>query len=181
MATDKESEELKYPIGKYDFNLEINESTIDQWINEIASLPLKLREAVNCLTENQLNSVYRPGGWTVKQVVHHIGDSHLNSIIRFKWALTEDKPVIKPYDEKKWAETKDYELYDINDSLDFITTLHKKFVILLRSLTPDDLEREFIHPETKREIKLKRNIGLYAWHGLHHTAHITRLRERNSW
>jgi hypothetical protein len=181
MIPEQELEELKYPIGKFSVEGEITDEQVAQWINGIASLPVKLRDAINGLTDEQLNTPYRPGGWTVKQVVHHIGDSHLNSIIRFKWTITEDKPVIKAYNEKKWAETKDYELYDINDSLDFITMLHKKFVVLLKSLTSEDLNRIFVHPETNKEVILRRNVGIYEWHGRHHTAHITKLRERNSW
>jgi hypothetical protein len=181
MIPEQELEELKYPIGKFSVEGEITDEQVAQWINGIASLPVKLRDAINGLTDEQLNTPYRPGGWTVKQVVHHIGDSHLNSIIRFKWTITEDKPVIKAYNEKKWAETKDYELYDINDSLDFITMLHKKFVVLLKSFTSEDLNRIFVHPETNKEVILLRNVGIYEWHGRHHTAHITKLRERNSW
>lgn len=181
MISDSNLERLKYPIGKYDFDLEINKEVISGWISDIETLPVRLRESVNGLTVQQLNTPYRTGGWTVKQVIHHIGDSHMNSIVRFKWTITENKPVIKPYNEHKWAETSDYNNYDINDSLDFITALHVKFVVLLSSLTSDDLEREFVHPETGRTVKLKQNIGLYAWHGKHHTAHITKLRERNNW
>ena len=105
----------------------------------------------------------------------------MNGFIRFKWTLTEDKPVIKPYDEKAWAETKEYESFDMGNSLDFITSLHKKFVILLKSLSVSDLEREFIHPEDNSKRNLKNSIGLYAWHGKHHVAHITSLRDRNNW
>jgi uncharacterized damage-inducible protein DinB len=174
-------EKLKYPIGKFvkpDF---IDDQLLQQCFNDIETLPTKLKAAVKGLTEEQLNTPYRPDGWTVKQVVHHVCDSHLNSYIRFKWALTEDTPVIKTYSQALWAGLKEYELLSVEDSLAFIEVLHKRLITLLRSLTKEELEREFIHPEMKTKIKLRNNIALYAWHSKHHTAHITSLRKRNGW
>jgi hypothetical protein len=172
-------EKLKYPIGKFQADETVNRPQIEEWIKEIAALPFKLREAVKNLTEEQLNTPYRPDGWTVKQVVHHIGDSHMNSYIRFKLALTEDKPVIKPYDEKRWAELPDYQL-GIEEPLDFLESLHKRWVNLLAQLNDMDLEKEFIHPESGTK-NLKETIGQYAWHGNHHLAQITSLKKRMGW
>lgn len=174
-------EKLKYPIGKFVWPESVDDKTLQQHLDDIEILPVKLKAAVKGLTEEQLNTPYRPDGWTVKQVVHHVCDSHLNSYIRFKWALTEDTPTIKTYIQSKWAGLKEYELLSIDDSLTFLEALHKRLITLLRSLTNDELEREFIHPEMKTKIKLRNNIALYAWHSKHHTAHISSLRERNGW
>lgn len=174
-------EKLKYPIGKFVWPESVDDNTLQQHLDDIETLPVKLRAALNELNDTQLNSPYRPDGWTVKQVVHHVCDSHINSYIRFKWALTEDTPTIKAYDQPRWAKLKEYELLRVDDSLIFLEVLHKRLLILLRSLTKDDLEREFIHPETNAHIKLRNNIALYAWHGKHHTAHILSLRERKGW
>ncbi len=171
---------LKYPIGEFVFDGQINRAVIHRWIDEIEQLPGNLRFVVSKLSEEQLDTPYRSGGWTLRQVVHHIGDSHLNSYIRFKWALTEDTPTIKAYFEDRWAELRDYQLVPVTVSLDFIASLHKKWVILLRALSDADLQREFIHPESG-ETPLAKNIGIYAWHGNHHLAHITSLCARKSW
>ncbi|KAA3616745.1 MAG: putative metal-dependent hydrolase [Calditrichaeota bacterium] len=181
MAPKDELYNLKYPIGEFVVEPRIDAQMLEQWMTEITLLPEKVRTAVDGLSELQLGTPYRPGGWTIKQVIHHLGDSHLNSYIRFKWALTEHKPTIKAYDEKKWARLAEYDLLDVETSLQFLELLHKRLVILLKSITPEELEREFIHPETGKAINLKRNIGLYAWHGKHHTAHITSLRQRKNW
>ena len=173
-------EKLKYPIGQFQFQGSPGRETVEEWIQEIGELPQNLRNAVDELSEEQLDTQYRPQGWTVRQVVHHIGDSHLNSYIRFKWALTEERPVIKAYYEDRWAELPDYTFLSIADSLDFIEILHRKWVILLRALSEKQLEREFIHPDTGEAITLRRNIGIYAWHGRHHVAHITCLREKKN-
>ena len=181
MSTTDPLEKLKYPIGKFAPEKNIDAMTIAGWIDDIAALPAQLRAAVEGLSSEQLKTPYRPGGWTVSQVIHHIGDSHLNAYIRFKLALTENTPTIKPYDQQKWAELVDYSLLDPEDSLQFVELLHKRWVVLLRSLAPDDLDRAFFHPETGKTVSLKRTLGLYAWHGKHHTAHITSLRERENW
>jgi hypothetical protein len=164
-------EQLKYPIGRYIYPDNVDEQIITEWINEIEDLPGHLKSVVNGLSENQLNTPYRPGGWTARQVIHHISDSHMNSLARFKWAITEDKPAIKPYNEKLWAQQADYTLMPVEDSLSLIVLLHKKITILLRSLDENQLNRIFIHPEMG-EVVVKWNIGLYAWHGKHHVAHI---------
>lgn len=172
--------QLKYPIGEFAFDDEINRAVVNGWIDEIEQMPGKLRAVVSKLSGEQLDTAYRPGGWTLRQVVHHIGDSHLNSYIRFKWALTEDAPTIKTYYEDRWAELPDYQLVPVEYSLNFIESLHKKWVILLRALSDADLQREFIHPESGAT-PLGKNIGIYAWHGNHHLAHITSLCERKNW
>ncbi|NHM33029.1 YfiT family bacillithiol transferase [Neobacillus terrae] len=172
-------EDLRYPVGEFDVKGNYKVDLIEEWIYEIEALPAKVREAVKGLNDEQLDSAYRPGGWTIRQVVHHIPDSHINSYIRFKLALTEDNPVIKPYAEDKWAEFADSNL-PIEVSLTMLEALHSRWVVLLKSLKPADLEKTFRHPDLG-EIKLGMNIGLYAWHGRHHLAHITSLKERMGW
>ena len=171
--------DLQYPIGQFQFDGEMTSNVISTWINEIEHLPAFLREAVQDLDDEQLDTAYRPGGWTVRQVVHHVADSHMNAYIRFKLALTEQNPVIKPYEEAKWAELSDYQL-PIEPSLLLLETLHKRLTNLLRSLTTADLEKIFTHPESGT-VTLGKNIGIYAWHGNHHIAHITSLRGRMGW
>jgi len=173
-------EKLKYPIGRYLVEDNIDKSSIENWITEIESLPQRLSEAVKGLSEKQLQTPYRPDGWTVQQVVHHIADSHMNAYIRFKLALTENNPLIKPYDEKLWAELPDSNLTDINVSLELINALHKRWTTLLRQLDEKELNKEFLHPESGMK-KLKESISHYVWHGNHHLAHITSLRQRMNW
>jgi len=172
--------DLRYPIGRFKFNGPLNEAERQKLIDEIEETPEKLKAAVSGLTPEQLNTPYRPEGWTIKQVVHHIPDSHLNSYIRFKLALTEDEPTIKPYSQKKWAELYDSENTPVEVSLTLLEMLHKRWVILLRSLKENDFKRNFNHPE-QGLVSLERTLSLYAWHGKHHTAHITSLRERMGW
>jgi uncharacterized damage-inducible protein DinB len=172
---------LKFPIGRFNYVETNDPDIINSWIDDIEKLPSRLKSAVKDLTEEQLNTSYREGGWTIKQVIHHIGDSHMNSYIRFKLALTEDKPTIKAYNQTKWAELKEYELTQVKDSLEFIESFHKRLVLLLKSLSQADFEREFIHPETDSHVKLKRNLALYAWHSNHHLAHITNLIKSKNW
>ncbi|MEH7110601.1 MULTISPECIES: YfiT family bacillithiol transferase [Bacillaceae] len=169
----------RYPIGKFQFDGEITGVITKDWISEIESLPALLREAVSSLDDNQLDTPYRNGGWTVRQVVHHVADSHMNAYVRFKLALTEENPVIKPYNEGKWAELPDYSL-PIEISLTLLETLHKRWVKLLHSLNPEDMKKTFVHPESG-EITVGKNIGIYAWHGRHHLAHITSLISRKGW
>ncbi|WP_339201680.1 YfiT family bacillithiol transferase [Paenibacillus sp. FSL P2-0322] len=173
--------DLRYPIGSLVVPDTITEEQLIAWIHDIAELPAQLRQAVEGLNEQQLNTPYREGGWTIRQVVHHVADSHMNSYIRFKLALTEDTPTIKPYDEGRWAEIPDARELPLEPSLQLLEGLHERWVTVLRSLGEDQLHRSFIHPESGRTIRLERNIGIYAWHGKHHTAHITSLRERNAW
>ena len=174
-------EQLKYPIGRFNAPKSINMEDVDYWITDIEMLPAKLRQLVSTLSDTQLDTPYRPQGWTVRQVVHHIPDSHLNSYIRFKWTLTEEKPTIKAYDEQAWANLFDTRQAPILHSLDFLQALHTKWVYLLRGLKPEDLQKSFIHPETGAEVRLDQNIAAYAWHGEHHYMHIKRLLERNNW
>lgn len=171
--------DLRYPIGPFEYEGEITVSVTTAWIKEIEKLPGLLREAVKELNNEQLDTPYRPGGWSLRQVIHHVADSHMNAYVRFKLALTEDKPVIKPYEEAKWAELPDYAL-PVGPSLLLIETLHQRWVTVLRELTPADLEKTFIHPESG-VVSLGRNIGIYAWHGKHHLAHITSLCSRMGW
>ncbi|WML57694.1 YfiT family bacillithiol transferase [Neobacillus sp. PS2-9] len=171
--------EANFPIGKFRFEGQITKSIIENWINDIEKLPEILRDAVIDLNVGQLDTPYRLGGWTVRQVVHHVADSHLNAYGRFKLALTEDQPIIKPYDQERWAELPDSEL-PVTISLSLLDALHKRWVTLLRTLTPSDFEKTFIHPESG-EVSVGKNIGIYAWHGQHHLAHITSLRSRKGW
>ena len=165
-------EHLKYPIGHYEPVKNPAASTLESWILDIENFPEKLSELVVGLTSTQLNWQYRPKGWTIKQVVHHCADSHLNSILRFKLALTEDKPTIRPYFEDRWAQLEDGQHEDISISLQFITSLHAKWVALLNTLSKEDLQREYVHPEHGKIFNLAETIGSYAWHGNHHLAHI---------
>lgn len=171
--------DIRYPIGKFQLDGEITYSVIKGWINDIEVLPRLLRDTVKDLDTEQLNTAYRSGGWTVRQVVHHLADSHMNAYIRFKLALTEEKPVIKPYDEVKWAQLPDYEL-SIDNSLSLLEGLHKNWTYLLNSLSPADMEKTFIHPDSG-EVSLAKNIGIYDWHGRHHLAQITSLCRRKGW
>ena len=174
-------DDLKYPIGSYTPLDHVTEADIARWISEIEELPSLMRSAVEGLSEDQLDTPYRPDGWTVRQVMHHVSESHLNSIIRFKWALTEDQPTIKAYDQKGWANTADVARTPVETTLRFLEALHAKWVILLQSIEADEWKRLFVHPETGRQLDLHWLLGLYAWHGKHHVAHITGLRERKGW
>ena len=168
MMTD---EELKYPIGKFTAPLSYTNEEMRGWINDIKTLPGKLRHAIIKLNDAQLDTPYRPGGWTLRQVVHHMADSHMNSLIRFKWALTEDKPTIKAYEQSDWALLADYRL-PVESSLKMLDGIHQHMVALFESFTENEWDRVFIHPETGASISLKRNLALYAWHSKHHLAHV---------
>lgn len=163
---------LKYPIGKFDQPTTITSDHIQQWIQDIAQFPNEVEQLTQSLTPTQLNWQYRPNGWTIKQVVHHCADSHMNSLIRFKLALTEDHPSIRPYWEDRWAELTDSLDEDLTDVFLLLKGLHSKWVKLLNSLTPEQLERTFVHPEHGRIFSVQENIGIYAWHSNHHLAHI---------
>ena len=174
------STDLRYPIGEFDRDYEISPSARRDRIATITDLPASVASAVAGLDESQLDTQYRPGGWTVRQTVHHIADSHSNSLTRFKLALTEDEaPTIRPYYEDRWAELGDSKL-PIDVSMKMIEAIHTRWVALLNSMSDGDFERSFIHPETG-EWTLEGALALYAWHSRHHTAHITHLRERNGW
>jgi hypothetical protein len=158
----------------------VGEADRETFIRQIEETPARLREAVGGLTLEGLETPYREGGWTIRQVVHHVPDSHLNSYVRFRLALTEDEPTIKPYMEDRWAELPDARTGPIDLSLVLLDSLHRRWVALLRSLTPEQWKRRFRHPELG-VVPLERNLALYAWHGRHHVAHITSLRERMGW
>ena len=169
-----------YPIGKYEtqlFSLEQKQ----QWIADIEFLPQELEFSILNLDEAQLQTPYRDGGWTIHQVVHHVADSHMNAFIRFKLGLTEENPTIKPYNEKLWAELDDVTNLPINISLTILHALHKRWVVLLKSIKDDEWNRIVMHPEHNKEMSLWFLLGMYAWHGKHHTAHIKTLRELKNW
>ncbi|WP_318342748.1 YfiT family bacillithiol transferase [Flagellimonas baculiformis] len=174
-------EQLRYPIGKFEVPSVITKEQLKEWISVLEHLPQSLYDLVAPLSNIQLETPYRPGGWTVRQLVHHISDSHHNSYIRFKWALTEDNPVIKPYDEKAWANLFDTKTAPIQMSLDHLKAVHAKLVYLLKGLSEDNLQRKFIHPDGNVESTLEVNIGRYAWHSNHHFAHIENLIQREGW
>ena len=173
-------DELRYPIGKFAVDGEITPQRRAEWITQIELAPRLMRVALLGLTPPQLDTPYRPGGWTLRQVAHHVPESHMNSYIRFKLALTEDTPTIKPYFEDRWAELADARTAPIELSLAMLDTLHARWVVVLRSLSEADWKRAFRHPEIGM-MTLERNLALYAWHGRHHTAHVIRLRERMGW
>ena len=172
--------DLRFPIGKFTWSGVNTPEDRSHFIAEIAATPERLRKAVSGLSTAQLETPYRPGGWTIRQVVHHVPESHMNSYIRFKLALTEDSPTIKPYDEARWAELEDVGNTPIEVSLNLLESLHQRWIVLLRSLTPAALQRQFNHPEHGM-VSLDRNLALYAWHGAHHVAHISTLRDRMGW
>lgn len=170
---------LRYPIGIFEYEDDITADLTNMWIADIEVFPSLLLDAVKGLNDKQLDTTYRPDGWTVRQVVHHLADSHMNSYIRFKLALTENTPVIKSYNESKWAELADSTL-PVDISLTLLETLHKRWAHLLRSLSPADLKNTFNHPDSG-EVSVARNIGIYAWHGKHHLAQITALCNDKGW
>ena len=172
--------DLRYPIGEFKFEAPLAQDQRQALIVKIEQTPARMRAAVADLNGEQLDTPYRPEGWTVRQVVHHVPESHLNSYIRFKLAITEDEPVIKPYFEDRWAELDDARQAPISLSLDLLETLHGRWVWFLRSLKEKDWQRTFRHPELGL-VSLDKNVALYAWHGQHHVAHITALRERMGW
>jgi hypothetical protein len=173
-------EDIRYPIGKFLAQETYSAEEIIQFIKRIEELPAKLEAVAGNLSDLQLSTPYREGGWTVRQVVHHIADSHMHAYIRTKWTLTESEPVIKAYLEKLWAETSENNS-NPGISIAFLKSLHAKWVVLLRSIPPSELDRFFVHPETKRHVTLKTLMGMYAWHGEHHLAHITHLKQRLGW
>jgi hypothetical protein len=172
-------DDLRYPVGRFEFPASMTNTDLSEFVDQIAAAPSRLRAAVAGLSDAQLDTPYRPGGWTVRQVVHHVPDSHMNSYVRFRLALTEDSPTIKPYDEARWAELTDTRL-PVEPSLTLLESLHARWVPLLRSLSAADWKRTFRHPELGL-VSLENNAALYAWHGRHHVAHITSLRGRMNW
>ena len=174
------SPDPRYPIGKFEQKENYSPEDIRQCIHRIAGLPAKFEKVIQGLSDSQLNTPYRDGGWTVRQVVHHVADSHMNAYIRFKWTLTENTPVIKAYDEKAWAETPETKAPP-SLSIELLKALHAKWTILLQALPMESLAKEFTHPQTNKQVRLDRLIGMYAWHGEHHLSHITSLKEKMNW
>jgi hypothetical protein len=172
--------DLRYPIGKYAHEPTATPEEVAAWIDQIAALPADLRAVVEPLSDARLDTRYRPEGWTLRQVVHHLGDSHINSFVRFKLALTEDRPTVKPYDEHAWALQADHRAFPIEESLHFLELLHARWTILLRAMSPADWARTYRHPE-RGEMRLDWTAGLYAWHGRHHLSHITSTIAREGW
>jgi hypothetical protein len=170
----------RYPIGRFIPPSALDSTAREDCISRIAATPAQLRAAVAGLTEPQLRTAYRDGGWSVAQVVHHLPDSHMNSYCRFKLAVTEDDPTIKPYNEVRWAELPDASATDLHTSLTLLEALHERWVVFLRSLTTEQWDRTFQHPE-RGPSSLSRTLALYAWHGDHHVAHITTLRANRGW
>lgn len=172
--------DLRYPIGQYEPQ-PFSDKQKRAWLQDIQFLPGLLEAAIENLDEKQFETPYRDGGWTVRQVVHHVSDSHLNAYTRFKLGLTENNPVIKPYDEALWAEQKDVTMVPVNISITLLYALHTRWHAAIRDLTDEQWKRTVFHPEHKKEITLWYLLGMYAWHGKHHVAHITSLRERKRW
>ena len=171
------STDYRFPIGKFDY---ANFTSRAENIQSVAGLPARLNAAVEGLTDGQLDTPYRDGGWTLRQTIHHVADSHINSLCRFKLALTEDDPpTIRPYYEDRWAELADSRM-PVDVSLAIVDGVHRRWASVLESMSDDDFNREFIHPETGKWT-LEKALALYAWHSLHHTAHITSTRERHAW
>ncbi|MBZ5514547.1 MAG: putative metal-dependent hydrolase [Acidobacteriia bacterium] len=177
---EKVRQDVRYPIGKFQWEGGLSEARRRELIEQIAETPAQVRAAVAAFTEQQLDTPYRDGGWTVRQVVHHLADSHLNAYVRFKLAMTENEPTVKTYEQQLWAETPDAKTAPAELSLTLLDSLHTRWVVLLRSMTAADLARMFNHPEHGL-MTLERLLAMYAWHGRHHTAHITGLRERMGW
>lgn len=172
--------DARFPIGHYEPQPYSDEQRL-QWLNDIRILPQELEDAIQNLDDAQLNTPYRDGGWKVKQLVHHIADSHVNAYCRFKLGLTEDNPSIKPYDEKEWAKLSDVQNLPINVSLTLLFALHIRLHEVLKNINGDEWERTVFHPGSQKEMSLWFLLGMYAWHGRHHVAHITALRERLGW
>jgi hypothetical protein len=176
MATDP-----RYPLGKFKYDGVATPEVRAHRIEDVSKAPAALRAAVKGLTPPQLDTPYRDGGWTVRQLVHHVPDSHLNAYLRFKLALTEDTPTIKPYDQERWARLADTQTVPPEVSLALLDAVHQRWVAILKSMTPADWERAYRHPEYNRVVPLDEVLAMYAWHGRHHVAHITGLRQREGW
>lgn len=179
MTAEAVSKDLRYPIGEFDASVEVTPDVRKELIQIIADLPKNIAAAVEGLSEEQLETPYRPEGWTLRQTVHHVADSHINSLCRFKLAMTEENPTIRPYFEDRWAELADSRL-PIDVSLKLLEAIHLRWVVLLDSMTDEDFKRPLVHPDSG-DWTIEKFLALYAWHSLHHTAHITHLRERNNW
>ena len=174
-------EQLRYPIGRFQAPEKYYPEMQNEWIAAIEALPKWLDLCIENLDAEQLETPYRPGGWTVTQVIHHIADSHMNAYIKLKLALTEESPVIKPYDEKLWAELPDVNIEPVNVSITLLHALHRRWGQVLRNMQPSDWERTYYHPEHERYVPLWEMADLYAWHGRHHMEHVRQLRQRMNW
>lgn len=174
-------EKLKYPIGKFTAPEHYSQEYLSQKIEEIETFPKRLEKEVAHLTDEQLDTPYRPEGWTVRQVIHHCAESHMNCYVRIKWALTENNPVIKAYDEVLWSELNDNLTMPIQPTLELLKGLHFRLAYIMKNLSESDLEKTFVHPSDNSENKIKKIIGSYAWHGNHHLAHITTLKKYKKW
>ncbi|HXS37758.1 MAG TPA: putative metal-dependent hydrolase [Flavipsychrobacter sp.] len=175
------SEDLQYPIGRFERPEKYTPENAKEWIASIEALPSWLDVCIENLDEAQIHTPYRPGGWTVQQVIHHIADSHMNAYIRFKLALTEDNPIVKPYDENLWAVLPDVEVVPVNVSVTLLHAMHRRWVALLKSMQPADWGKTYYHPESKQNVPLWHVGAMYAWHGRHHMEHVKQLRERMGW
>ena len=173
--------DLSYPVGRFVPPTTTSDSQRTALIDDVGRTPAAMRTAVAGLTAGQLDTPYRPGGWTVRQLVHHVPDSHINAYLRFKQALTEDTPTIKPYDQDVWVRLPDTTATPVDVSLALLDALHTRWVTLLRAMEPSDFERGYLHPEYTRFVPLSEALAQYAWHGRHHVAHITSLRQRSGW
>jgi uncharacterized damage-inducible protein DinB len=180
LMSDKQSTSERYPLGTFQCPNVIDERQRSEWIDDLHELPARVASAIAGLNEEQLDTPYRQGGWTVRQVVHHLPDSHINAYTRLRLALTEDNPTIRPYQEDRWAELADARSGPLTPSLQILEGLHARWTALLRSLDASDFERTFYHPELK-EMRLDRALGLYAWHSRHHVAQVTALRNKMGW
>lgn len=180
-TTEMALEKLKFPIGQFDKPTTITKDSIEQWINAISTFPARLTSEVSNLTDEQLDTPYRPNGWTIRQVIHHCADSHMNSLTRLKLTLTEDHPTIKPYFEERWAELADSKNMPISSSLKMLEGIHERWTVLLKNLTEENYKLVFIHPEHGKTFRIDENIGVYAWHCNHHLAHITETKKRHHW
>jgi uncharacterized damage-inducible protein DinB len=170
----------RYPIGKFSYSGPLSPEQKQQYLTDIAQTPARLRAVVRELSDQQLDTPYRDGGWTPRQVVHHVADSHMNSYIRFKLALTEEDPIIKPYLEDRWAELPEAKHAPIEVSLALIDSLHQRWMLMLSELTDEDWKRAFRHP-AMGPMSLEKSLALYSWHGRHHVAHVSSLREKMGW
>lgn len=179
--TEDSLEQLKYPIGRFVAPAVVPPQLRDALISVLEAFPARLRSATDRLSDAQLDTPYRPGGWRVRQVIHHCADSHVNAYVRFKVALTEDFPTIKPYPEALCAELADYKLTPPRVSVDLLESLHQRWTILLRAMETDDWKRGYVHPEYNKRCELSEALALYAWHCQHHLAHITELVKAKGW
>ena len=174
-------EQLRYPIGKFKGQESYTAEDLSAWISTIEALPLWFDHIIENLDAHQLDTPYRPGGWTMSQTIHHVADSHMNGFIRLKLALTEDKPVIKPYLEALWATTPEIQDIPVNVSITLLHSLHRRWASLLRNMKEDDWRRSYFHPEHQKEIPLWESTAMYAWHCRHHMEHLRALKDRMGW